>query len=432
MADVITNFSSLQTDAPNVWITRQMFLLAERKLAIGQFARREVLANYMSKTLRINRYRRFNLPTAPLIEGVPPASQGLVVDNVDVTVEQWGIVCQLTDVAMLTVNHPILQIAMDRTALAISETTERETGRVLITSPNVVYPGTGNLTRADLAATDKLDTATILACTVQLRGRGAADFEGGLYGGVMQPQQEGDVLATDQTFQQASNFARVRKLEYAEIGIWMGVQWVRGNFLPFFQGVVAPSATAATTEKAQATGAATGGVLAAGDYIVAVVARELVSDYERKISQNSAVITTTGSTSSITVSTPTSVNYTYDIYMSQVSGTVLYRVRSRIPANTPTTITTQPTGAEPTKPVAPAATVTTYPGWVFGQDAFMRVELNQMSMQSYITPAGASWDNPLAQGRKVGTKYMFKVSLLDPNFLMMFETGSAFPSLLPA
>lgn len=431
MADTITNFSSLQTDAPNVWITRQMYLLAERRLAIGQFARRETLANYMSKTLRINRYRRFNLPTAPLIEGVPPASQGLVVDNVDVTVEQWGIVCQLTDVAMLTVNHPILQIAMDRTALAISEVTERETGRVLSTSPNVVYPGTGNTSRADLAATDVLDTASILASTVQLRGRGAADFEGGLYGGALQPQQEGDVLATDQTFQQASNFARVRKLEYAEIGIWMGVQWVRGNFMPFFHGVVAPSATAATAEKAQVTSAATGGTLAAGDYMVAVVAREVVSDYERKVSQNSATITTTGATSSITVTTPTSVNYTYDIYLTTTTGAVLFRVRSRVPANTPVILSSVPTAAEPTKPVAPAAGVTTYPAWVFGQDAFMRVELNQMSMQSYITPAGASWDNPLAQGRKVGTKYMFKISLLDPNFLVMIESGSSFPNLLP-
>lgn len=409
-----------------------MYQLAERKLAVGQFARRETLANYMSKTLRINRYRRFNLPTAPLIEGVPPASQGLVVDNVDVTVEQWGIVCQLTDVALLTVNHPILQIAMDRTSLAISEVTERETGRVLITSPNVVYPGTGNTSRADLAATDKLDTATILACTVQLRGRGAADYEGGLYGGVMQPQHEGDILASDQTFQQASNFARVRKLEYAEIGIWMGVQWVRGNFMPFFTGVAAPAAAAATAEVAQVVGAGTGGTLPAGNYLVAVVAREVVSDYERKVSQNSANVVLAGATSSITVTTPTSVNYTYDVYMSLAGGTTLYKVRSRVAAGTPVVITAPATGAEPVKPVAPAAGVTSYPGWVFGQDAFMRVELNQMSMQSYITPAGASWENPLAQGRKVGTKYMFKVSLLDPQFMMMFESGSSFPNLLPS
>ena len=92
MADVINNFSSLATDAPNVYITRQMYTLSERNLAVGQFARKETLPNYMSKTMRLIRYRRFNLPDRPLIEGVPPEAVGLLLDNVDVTVEQWGIV----------------------------------------------------------------------------------------------------------------------------------------------------------------------------------------------------------------------------------------------------------------------------------------------------------------------------------------------------
>lgn len=431
MADVITNFSSLSTDAPNVWITRQMYLLAERKLAIGQFARKEVLENYMGKTLRINRYRRFNLPTLPLTEGVPPDAVGMAVDNVDVTVEQWGIVAQLTDVAMLTINHPILQIATDRTALAISEVTERETGRVLVTAPNVVFPG-AKTTMADLVATDVMSTEVVLKATVQLRSRGAADYEGGLYGGIIQPQQEGDILDSDQQFQNASNFARVRKLEYAEIGIWMGVQWVRGNFLPVFEGVAAPGAAANNATRAQVTSAGTGGTLAAGNWLVQVVARELVSDYERRVSQPSAALATTGTTSSITVTTPTSVNYVYDVYLSQVGGAILYRVRSRIAPNTAVVLTAAPAGSEAVAPPAPANGVTVYPGWVCGQDAFMRVELNQMSMQSYITPAGASWSNPLAQGRKVGTKFMFKVSLLDPNFLVMMLTGSGYPSYLPA
>ena len=431
MPDVINNFSSLATDAPNVYITRMMYTLSERNLAVGQFARVETLPNYMSKTLRLIRYRRFNLPTATLIEGVPPESVGLVVDNVDVPVEQWGIVALLTDVLQLTVNHPVLQIAMDRCALAISELVERETGKVLLTATNMVYPGTGNTSRADLAATDILDTATVIGMTVQLRARGAVPFEGGLYGGVLQPQHEGDLLKTDQTFQNSSNFARVKKLEYGEIGIWMGTQWVRGNFMPFFQGVAAPSGTAATATKAQITAATTGGTLATGNYLVVTVAREVISDYERRVSQNSAPLAVTGPTGSVSVVTPTSPNYTYDIYLTQPGGTTLYKVRSRVAAATTVVLTSAPTGAEAVAPVAPAAGVSTFPGWVFGKDAFTRVELNQMSMQSYVTPATATWSNPLAQGRKTGTKFMFKVAKLDDNFMTMFETGSSFPDYLP-
>jgi hypothetical protein len=202
--------------------------------------------------------------------------------------------------------------------------------------------------------------------------------------------------------------------------------------MPFFSGVAAPTTAAANATRAQYTLNATGGTLAAGNYLLATVAREVISDYERRVSPSSTAIAATGATSSITVNTPTSTNYTYDVYLSQVGGSVLYKVASRVAAGTAVTITAAPTGAEPVKPVAPAVGVSTFPGWVFGKDAFTRVELNQMSMQSYVTPATATWSNPLAQGRKTGTKFMFKVAKLDDNFMVMFETGSSFPDYLPA
>ena len=322
---------------------------------------------------------------------------------------------------------------MDRCSLAISEVVERETCKTLLSSTNIVFPGTANVSRADLAATDIFDTATALAITVQLRSRGGVPFEGGLYGGVLQPQHEGDLNATNATFQNASPTShRVRKLEYAEIGIWAGVQWVRGNFMPIFVGTAAPGAAAPTAILGQVTVAGTGGTLAAGTYLAAIVARELVSDYERRISQASAGLVVATSTGSVTFVTPTSANYTYDLYLSQAGGTVLYKVRSRVAPNTTVVVTAAPTGTESVKPVAPAAGISTFPGWVFAKDAFTRVELNQMSMQSYVTPAGASWSNPLSQGRKVGSKFMFKVAKLDDNFIVMFETGSSFPDYLPA
>jgi hypothetical protein len=55
-----------------------------------------------------------------------------------------------------------------------------------------------------------------------------------------------------------------------------------------------------------------------------------------------------------------------------------------------------------------------------------------MSLQSYITPAGASFSNPLAQGRKVGSKIMWKPFLLDGNFMVRIEAASAYSAQLPA
>lgn len=439
MADAMNTFASLANDAPNVMITKRMYELSERNLATGQFARDYTLDSYMSKTLRIVRYNRFNLPRQTLIEGVPPDSEPLGFVFVDVVVEQWGIVARLTDVSQVTITHPILQIAIERCALAIAELTERENAKVLMTGTSVIYGNAGVASR-DLIVntgtpkTDRLTTSTVLNATTMLRAKGAQPFEGNLYGGMIQPQQESDLLASDTTFQNASNFARVRKLENAEIGIWQGVHWVRANFLPIFVGVAQVDTSAPTATKARATVADTGGALPTGNYKVTVVAREVTSDYERKIAQTSANLAVGASvtTGAVTVTTPTSVNYTYDVYMTQVGGTALYKVASRVAANTSVIITTQPAGTEVTAPVAPSSGTEVFVGWVVAKDAFARVKLNGMSLQSYITPAGASWENPLAQGRKVGTKMMYKCAIQDNEFLVRLETVSGYSSFLPA
>lgn len=441
MADVMNSFSSLSTDAPNVVITRRMFSLAERNLAIGQFASENALENFMGKTMRINRYRRFTLPTQTLVEGVAPDGVALALDNVDITVEQWGIVALLTDVSALTLTHPVLNIAIERCSLAISELMEREQARVLMACTNVVYP-TGATTRSGITdgvanANQRLATDTVLQCSVQLRARGASGFEGGLYGGVMQPQHEGDLNNSDTTFQQASNFARVRKLEYAEVGIWQGVQWVRGNFLPYMVGLAATDTAAATSVKAQATVADTGGSLATGNWRVVVVWRDITTDYERKFAQQSGNYAVSASvvTGAITVVMPSSTNYVYDVYLTPVGVTTTqYKMRSRLVASATTVLQTAPTTNEESLATTsiPASGVSVFPGWVIGKDAFVRVKLNGMSMQSYITPAGASFSNPLAQARKVGSKFMFKTAIQDNNYLVRFETSSRFGNYLAA
>jgi len=438
MPDVISTFSSLATDAPNVMITKRMYELAERNLSVGQFAQEYTLENYMSKTMRIVRYNRFNLPNAQLTEGVAPDSVGLVLTNVDVVTEQWGIVARITDVAELTITHPILQIAIQRCSLAITELVEREIAQTLLaTGTAVIYGNAGVSTRANIVntgtpKTDRLTTATVLNATVLLRANGAPPMDGQVYGGVIQSQQEGDLLASDTTFQNSSNFARVRKLENAEIGIWMGVQWVRGNFLPIYRGEVAPDTNAPTTVKARITASASGGTLATGNYQFVTVARDLTSDYERRISQNSANLALTGPNASVAITTPTSVNYTYDVYATAVGATVPFRIFSRVAPNTTVTFTTAVTGTETIAPTAPTNGTEVFMAWVLGKDAFARVKLNGMSMQSYITPAGASFSDPLAQSRKVGTKIMFKAAVQDQNFLIRLETVSGYSAFLPA
>lgn len=431
MADALTQFSTISTDAPNVWIAERMYQLAERRLQIGQWAQKYTLPQRMSKTMRVVRYRRLTLPRETLTEGVAPDAVALAVDNVDVTVEQWGIVVLITDVGLITTKHPALTIAINRTALAMAEVLEREMAVMLLGGTNVYYGG-GRTSRPNLVAGDKMNTNLILEATTFLRAKGAPDWETGLYGGVMPPQGESDVLKSDMTFQNASNYANVKVLQYGEIGVWQAVRWTRGNFLPYFAGVGAPDSAAATATKAKAVASASGGSLATGNYQVIVVARDVNTYFERRISQNSANISVTGPTGSIAVDLPTSANYVYDVYVTAAGGTT-GRLSASAQANSTTyTITSVPASTAAAPPAAPASGTEVFVAWVFGQDAFGRVELSGMSLQSYITPPGASYSNPLAQGRKVGSKIMWKSFIQENDFFTRLEFTSTFSAFLPA
>ena len=431
MADTLTTFSTISTDAPNVWISERMYTLTERRLQIGQWAQKYTLPQRMSKTMRVVRYRRLALPRATLTEGFAPDAVALAVDNVDVTVEQWGIVVLITDVGLITTKHPALNIAINRTALAMAEVLEREMAVMLLAGTTVSYGGTSNSARGDLAAGDVINTGLILQATTRLRANGAPDWDSGLFGGVMPPQAESDVLKSDLTFQNATTYANVKALQYAEIGVWQSVRWTRGNFLPFFEGVAAPDTAAATAKKSQIT-AGTAGSMATGNYQVRVVARDTNSYYERRISQNSANLSVTGPSGSIAVALPTSLNYVYDVYCSSVGATATRLAVAAQTGATTYTITEVPGSTAAAPPAAPASGVETFVAWVFGQDAFGRVELGGMSLQSYITPPGASYSNPLAQGRKVGSKIMWKSFIQDNDFFVRLEFASSFSAYLAA
>jgi N4-gp56 family major capsid protein len=445
MADAVTNFSALSNDAPNVYIARETYRLAERNLRIGKYAKLHQVPQRMGKTLRIVRYKRLNLPLVggTLTEGTPPDAVALATENVDVTLEQWGIVVLLTDVAEITTVHPALQIAIDRTALAMAEVLEREQANMLMAGTQVFY-ATGVANRAALDGTKKAGTSDVLGITVALRNQGAAEDEGGLFSGVMPPQVEGDIISADATFKDASNFANVRKLEFGEIGIWMGTRWARGNFLPIFKGQSTPdtmavSGTLAAGDAKPLVTAIDGGgsIVSATNFKFAVVWRDKTSDYERHISQTSANIMSaaTGNNESFTIGVPASsiTNYVYDVYMTVAGGSgSLFKVLSRQSTATSAVITAVPAGTETTLPSAPAAAKEVFVSWVFGKDSFGRVELNGMSLQSYITPPGASYSNPLAQGRKVGSKIMWKSFIIDNNFFARLESNSAYSAGLPS
>ena len=430
MADAYTTFAAMVNDAPNVYIAAKMIELLNRVLVIQKIAEQYPLENKMSKTLRVVQVQRLSLPTTQLVEGVTPATTALTLVNVDVTVEQWGIVSTLTDVLELTVKHPMLAIATERVAMAMKEAAEREDAAVLMAATNVSYAKAAT-TRGGLAATDVIDSALIINMRAKLKMRGAPAFmPDGLYMGLMQAPHEAAIAGSDSIFQLASNFAKERRLEFGYVGPWMGVDWVVGNFLPMFVGVAASTTAAANATKSQHT-VGLSGTLATANFQLEIVAREITTDYERRMSVQTGNIAVT-SPGSIAVTFPTSVNYVYDLYCTTAGGTIPYLVASRQPANSTFTITTAPAGTERVAPAAPALGVNVYPGFVLGRGGLGTCVLNGMALQTFVTPKGASDSDPLAQRRKIGAKYMRKSFIVDNNFIERFETSSALAITVPA
>jgi N4-gp56 family major capsid protein len=434
VADAITTFATLALDVANVYIASEVYEVAERQRVLSSMGRKEKIPQRSSKTIRLVRFKRFDLPIAPLTEGVPPDAVQLVTENIDVTLDQWGIVGLLTDVADITVEHDGLKMMTKRCGQAIAEVIERETSRTLLGGGIVRYAG-GAASRAALTGAVYMTTSDATFSTVTLRALGAMDNGSGLYDGVMPPQVEGDIFGNDTIFTNAAQQQQLRALQYAEIGVWQGVRWKRGNFLPFFQAVAAPTTAAVTATKAQVVASDTGGTLTSGNYQFVVVARDRTTDYERRVSIQSANLSSgTGNDDRFTVTAPSSTNYVYDIYMTEAGAIIPYLVASRKAASSATVISANPSTAAPTPPAKVGDTDgdEVFISFIFGQDAFFTVELNGMSTQSYITPPGPSWANPLAQGRKVGTKVMYKAGIIDPNYYVRIESNSRYPTQLPA
>ncbi|MGL5936908.1 MAG: N4-gp56 family major capsid protein [Cetobacterium sp.] len=430
MLDAYTTFLALSNDAPNVYIATKMIELSERNLVTSKVFDAYPLEQKMSKTVRAVRVKRLSLPTTPLVEGVTPSSVALELENVDTVLEQWGLVALLTDVVQLTVKHPMLNIAIERVSMALKESFEREDANVMLAGTNVTYAKLAT-TRAGLVATDIADTALFIACTAKLAMRGAPRFTpDGLYVAFIQPPHTAALMASDAVFQQASAFSRIQKLEYGYLGTWMRMDCVEGNFLPVFIGVPAPDTGATTALKAQYT-VGTAGSLATANFQLKVVARELITDYERRLSVQTGNIAVT-SPGSIAVTMPTSVNYTYDVYMTQAGGTTAFKVASRQAANSVYVITTAPVGTEAVAPASPANGIPVYPGWVIGKGALGTSVLNGMALQTYVTPNGPSDSDPLAQRKKIGAKVMRKSWIQDNAFFERFETSSALQPAIPA
>lgn len=404
-------FSNFSADA-QTYIAAQTLMRIKRDVIVYGLGKKEKLPNRFSKTFQFTRFEKLLLPKVSLTEGVTPSSNAqMTVSTVQAVMDQWGDFVNISDVADITVKHPVMEQAIQLLAEQASETIDREVIKVLLSNTSVYFPG-AVANRGALATNSYFDTDTARKVIASLRGDGARPYEGRMFMGLIDPYVEMD-LSKDTTFQTAASYSNIMVLQNGEVGRWMGVRWVTSNLLPVLSRI---------SNVTTASSGASGGSLAnSTTYYLKVTRVDNAIGFETGVTVEQTQATG-ASDEAIAITMPSDTNYTYNVYFGASTG-VLYKVASLQEPGASVIVLDVPTSGD-TPPATPAASVNVHFSWVLGKEAFAVPEL--MSLQTFLTPRGASDSDPLSQRRKASWKVMFKAVICNEVFLARIETASAF------
>lgn len=276
--------------------------------------------------------------------------------------------------------------------------------------------------RSSLGAADYILTNTVRRVVSGLRSNGAIDYDGSNYVGVVDPQVEMD-LSADSTFQTAASYSNIKVLQNGEIGIWMGVRWMRSNLIPTITGNAQSSFTSP---------ASPAGTFATGNYRCSLAGYDTSTSFLVSLEANSNVAFT--SLDSLAVTTPSTAGLKYKVFISAAGAAataVMYQGSDAVygtdyvPFSTAISVLAPPSsGASIAGSDIPASAIVVHSSWVLGKEAYAVVDL--ANLESFVTPKQASDSDPLVQRRKAGWKIFFKAVICNQNFLKRIESASAF------
>jgi N4-gp56 family major capsid protein len=426
------------------YIAAKTLPLARRQLVVYQFGDPATLPKGMGTTYTASRYNRVPLPFAPLAEGVPPIGQQMTLQQVSAQAQQWGDKVTITDVAEMTIKHPLFKKAIELVALQLAETIERNTFVNLLAASQINYVNSRG-SRAALVAGDVVNPHEVNRANAMLENLGAPRFMGDEitdmkleadaggakasnnprkmphYVAVAHPFVIGD-FSENQTVVTAWSYSDLNRLYNYEAGEWRGIRFCKSNLVQFWTGFAQVNPVAIG-----------GGALPATNYFIVVTGQDVQNQYESQVYQVSAS-TAVGANGALQLTTPNVAGFTYTVYVgttntpfnigvSAQGPTVgpLAGQATQLPPNTVVTITAL--GIAQVPPAAPATGITVYPTFIFGRGAYAQVVLDNVKF-TYLKEADKS--DPLNQLRVVGWKNFYGTLIQNSQFMMRIESTSAF------
>lgn len=405
------------------------------------------------------RYNRMNLPMVALTEATDPASSTFTLTSVTVTLDQWGDVLTLSDLAELTTSHPLVKQALELLSDNAQRVIDRETQIVWFTGTNIQYGDSTVVTRRLITTSMKISDTIIARARITLADAGAPPKGGpssdnatgkpasgningaAKYVAVCGPQVMGDVMIASTSFGSwvsVATYANQKALYNAEMGEWLGVRFVETNFIPKLQilgntTAAVVSAAAFGTNTPVVTAVTTGGTLtSATTYFYKVTRKDLTRGFEEFISiAHSTASTSSGDNESFTFDfTGLTAGYVYNVYFDSVqaggTGTdaTLKLVSANIAVGATLTVTGIGTGVTPPDNVNPTGTPTVHPVYFHGNESCNWVGLQNLEV--IMSQPGATTHNPLKLRRTLGYKFMGKTMIRDNTRMLRVEVASTY------
>lgn len=433
------------------YIAEKTLPLTRKQLVAYQFGDPLDLPKGRGTTYTATRYLRIPLPYAPLSEGVPPIGETMSIQQVSATAQQWGDKVTITDVAEMTIYHPLFKKATELVGLQVAETLERNTFNTLNSGTQVNYVNSRGA-RASLVTGDVLNTFEVTRAYAMMFNLGAPRYMGDEMTDTKLEADAGGAKASDNprqmphyvsiihpfvaadfrqnnTVQTAWSYSDINRLYNFECGEWNGIRFCQSNMVPFWTGFANNAASLTYT-------IGTAGTLATNTYYIQVTGTDMQNQFESQIYQISGAQAVVGPNGSLTISVPTTTGYTYNVYIStsasmagatlgqSTSGPVsgpLQGVATQLAPGTAAIITAAGVAQQP--PAAPATGITVYPTYILGRGAYGQVTLDDVKF-TYLTTADKS--DPLNQLRIIGWKCFYGTLIENQQFFMRIESTSAF------
>lgn len=408
------------------------------------------------------RYKRMQIPQTTIAEGVDPTPSAFTVEQVTVTLDQWGDALQITDVAKLTTMHPVMTLAQQLLADNAQRVIDREVQQVWLAGTNVIYGDGTVTTRAtitkDMKATDDvIGKAYVTLGDAGAQPRGAG---GGVdnykvsdagspstvvgpqaYVGICGMQVTQDVRRAAMaygTWAATATYSKPDSILKNETGMWNGIRWVETNFIPKYTRL-GNATTAVVTGNAFGTdtpvvtaGAGGAGTLAQGTtYNFKVTRKDLTRGFEEAISIEHTMSSTGagGATQFFTFNfSAVTAGYVYNVYFGSATGDANLKQFATTNIAVGTTITVNAVPASGSAPASLRAAAdgsdpsTVHVLYIHGEESCIWTELQDLEFM--VIENKPAPGNLLGLNQWVSYKFLGKAMRCNESFMLRLELAS--------